>query len=150
MNAGEMTPVERALERLGGIATTAELLHAGIPVDWIAMAWAYGRIVRIRKGWYARLDVPDAVIRAVRVGGRLACQSALDFHDGRSLDLGPLHVSVPRRASRLRTVFNARQRLAEYPDDDLRVHWTRSEPSGDRWAVSREEAQEQASRCWLA
>jgi len=86
------------LARLDGIANLGELLRAGVDRDTIWLAARYGRIVRIRKGWYGLLELDQRVLRAHRIGGRLGCVSALDFHRSqgsvhREVELSVLHVS---------------------------------------------------------
>ena len=130
------------LARLDGIATLRELLRSGVDRDTIWLAARYGRILRIRKGWYGLLDLDQRVLQACRIGGRLGCVSALDFHqppgqEHRELESPVLHVSVPRGAARLK-----------YSKDDpsIRIHWTRNQ-TGDRRAVSIGTALAQAARC---
>ncbi len=143
-----MTAIEKTIHRLGGIATTAELLRAGHEGALIRLFAEYGRIMRVRKGWYADPSVDDAVLAACRVGGRLACLSALAFHGLGTPGPTRLHVSVPRSASRLRSSGNHRERLAERHDAAIVVHWSRSDPTGDRLTVSLSEAMAQAQACY--
>lgn len=125
--------VEAALRRRGGIARTSELLAEGVDPEFVRLAASSGRIVRLRPGWYAVRDVDPAVAEAIRLGGSLACRSALEHH-GAGLGDGRLHVAIrsgPRRVAAADVVF----------------HPTRI-PLDDRTpAVSREEAERQAARC---
>ncbi|BDZ49046.1 hypothetical protein GCM10025867_12870 [Frondihabitans sucicola] len=91
-----------SLGSLGGIARRAELLRRGVLPEQIDAAWRSGEIARIRHGVYGRPDLPEAVVRAARVGGVLAASSATP-----SLDLwqppgASLHVSVRENAKGLR------------------------------------------------
>ncbi len=125
--------VEDALRRRGGIACTRELLVDGLDPVLIRMAVDYDRVVRLRKGWYALRDTPESVVRAYRLGGSLACHSALEFYDG--LDRGgPLHLAVdhPERARAV---------------DGVILHRTRTPVDRRRPAVPRAEAERQAARC---
>lgn len=131
-----MPLVDATVRRLGGIATTAELLGRGITPDLIRMAVDYGTVVRIRRGWVANVDVPERAIAARRVGGQLACVSALDHHGVLSQTDHALHIAVPARSSRLRP---GRETVV--------LHWSRADPTGDRLAVSIEEAWKQAAAC---
>ncbi|WP_394770083.1 type IV toxin-antitoxin system AbiEi family antitoxin domain-containing protein [Lacisediminihabitans sp.] len=142
-----MQRVLTVIHELGGIARLSELGSHGYSPELIGMLVDYGRIIRVRKGWYATTDTDDALIRAWRVGGRLACVSALAHHGFGEPDQLALHVSVPRTASRLRTAHDYRQRLAEHPDAAIVVHWTRRPVPGDRRAVDAEFAREQAAVC---
>lgn len=133
-----MPNVDEAVQLCGGIASTADLLAWRIPRDWIRMAVNYGRIVRIRRGWFASLDTPPEAIEARRVGGRLACTSALEYHGVFEKADPALHVAVPIYLSRLRAAAGSRPVV---------VHWYRREPKGDALAVSVEEAWAQRARC---
>ena len=131
-----MFVVQDALRGRGGIACTRELLADGLDPQLIRMAVDYDRVIRLRKGWFATLDTPDEVIQAFRMGGSLACHSALDFYEGRAL-AGQMHVAVahPERTASVRGVV---------------VHRTRTPIDRRRPAVPREEAERQAARCALA
>jgi predicted transcriptional regulator of viral defense system len=142
-----MQRVLTVIRQLGGIARLSELAAHGFSPEIIRMLVDHGRIFRVRKGWYATTDTDDALIRAWRVGGRLACVSALAHHGLGEPDPLALHVSVPRTASRLRTANDYRLRLAEHPDSAIIVHWTRRPIPGDRSAVDAELAREQAAAC---
>jgi hypothetical protein len=61
-----MHPVERIVRELGGIASTAELIRRGCDTDMIRLVESYGKILRIRQGWYATPDVPADSFRAWR------------------------------------------------------------------------------------
>jgi very-short-patch-repair endonuclease len=120
-----MSRAQTAVLRRGGVARVGDLLRDGISAGAIQASVDDGELVRVRKGWVAGSTQPEPVIRAVRVGGTLACVSAARLH---GLWVPPesdgLHVAVPRSAARLR-----------HPDDDTRrldarsgcvVHWTNS------------------------
>lgn len=145
-----MSSPERRIRELGGIATTGELIAVGYHPQHLIVLAEFGRIVRIRKGWYANIDVDETVIQARRVGGVLACMSALAHHGWCEPEPNVLHVSVPRSASRLRPPQGAR------PPKDTKdiaastrvvVHWSRRGPTGNRQAVSLGEAIAQAHSC---
>ncbi len=140
--------VERDIAALGGIAKLGELLERGHDPEFIRILSDYGRILRVRKGWYARMDAPAEAVRAWRVGGRLACVSALQ-HLGIS-DARPseLHIAVRANASRLRTPQSRRKRLSDHPDPAVVVHWISEAPTGDRVTVGAAAAHEQAATCW--
>jgi len=129
---------------LGGLASLGELLDRGHWRERIEIAVMHRKLIRVRKGWYALGDEPEAVIRAWRVGGRLACRSAVAFHTGTG-DITVLHVEVPSNAARLRSPNFAKQRLGR--DDGVVVHWVNDRGNGDRRAAPLERALEQAQRC---
>lgn len=97
----------------------------------------YGTITRIRRGWFATWEVPEAVRPAWRVGGRVACVTALELHGELLPTSAELHVEVTRGASRLRSV----------PDRQVVVHWSRQPAGGDRHVVPLACAREQALHC---
>lgn len=139
MHAGEMTSIEETLRELGGIATTGELMQRGFESDHLLLFARYGRIIRVRKGWFASKDIDEQVVDAVRAGGRLACLSALAYHGLAAPDPTTLHIAVHRSASRLRR--------APREGVTVVVHWSRSAPSGNRQSVRVSEAVAQARAC---
>ena len=128
-----------------GVASRRELLVNGVDPGWIDLAAWYGRhLIRVRKGWYARPTERRDVLRAWRVGGRLACISAVEFHAG--IEPGPvLHVEVPAGAVRLRDPDRRQSRLS--PGSPVVVHWTRHPGPGDRRAVSAAHAEAVVAAC---
>jgi hypothetical protein len=135
-----MTPLRRVrpadvVDRLGGVASRDELLAAQLDPADIDMSLYYGKILRVRRGWYASVNAPAAALRALRVGGRLACVSALAWYDGELVE-EPIHVLVRRGASRL--------------GPGAVVHWTRRELGGSRLMVDEQVASVQAATCRAA
>jgi len=115
--------VERILAELGGIASKWQLNERGA-TDWeIGRARHSGRILRIRRAWYALLGTPADVCTAVRVGGMLSCVSLL-----RSAGVwtprvpDAVHVSVAANASRLRSATSRSIQRAEAPEGVV-LHW---------------------------
>lgn len=121
--------------RHGGVFFTDEAYARGDTQSILYWAVAYGSIIRTRRGVYCDPRLPPHAIRALRIGGRLACVSALAHH-GAGPEPDELHVAVAGNASRLR------DRGA-----GVVIHWSRRWLAGDRVAVSVEEAHRQASRC---
>jgi very-short-patch-repair endonuclease len=143
-----MARVVDEIGRRGGIASTHELVKAGFTPGILRSAVACRSITRVRKGWYADPTIDTPVLRAWRVGGRLACVSAAAHHDlwiPEHSDF--LHVSVPISAARLRTPTSHSARLAETPDAGTRIHWDGPSRYGDRVAVPVEVAIPQVFRC---
>jgi len=133
---------DRFLARHGGIATTDEFYRNGETQSILYWSVAYGSLIRIREGLYCGPDLPSDAVRALRVGGRLACVSALAFHG-----LGPqpdlIHVLVDGNTPRLRDPDTGEP--GRSPKSV--IHWSRRRLPGDRLAVSAEEAHRQAGRC---
>ena len=140
-----MKQLLHVIDRYQGLASRYELRANGVDAGLIDVAAWYGRhMIRVRDGWYARPTERRDVIRAWRVGGRLTCVSASEFHAG--IEPGPvLHVEVPRNAARLRDPDDRRRRLG--PHAAVVVHWTRHPGPGDRRAVSQAHAEAVAARC---
>jgi very-short-patch-repair endonuclease len=139
--------VSESVRAIGGIAATHELTATGHTPSGIFAAVRSGDVIRVRKGWYANTDLEPGVVRAWRVGGQLACVSAAVHHKLWVPELPEvLHVSVPPLAAQLRRSGNHRQRLAEVPDESIRIHWS-GVRSGERLAVSVPDAIAQIFRC---
>lgn len=112
----------RRLHRLAGLATRRELLAAGVTQEAIVAAWRDGMILRIRHGLYGWPDLPEAVIRAQRVGGVVAAMSAcalLDLWEPPGSQL-TLDVSVRPNAKSLRDPDSA-DRPLDRGRSDVRV-----------------------------
>jgi len=130
------------LARFDGMARARELDAAGVDRDRRDIGVMYGSLLKVRKGWYADPDLPETVREAWRIGGRVACVSALrllgvdDLAGGESEE--SLHVELPRGASRLRL---------SSPGVTIVRHWTRHPAGENRFVVPLEIARRQAGRC---
>ena len=119
------------------VATTTDLVSAGVDRQLIYLIAQAGRIRRVRKGLWAANDTDLAICLALSLSGRLACVSASRYWSGVSpIADGDIHVSVPRSASRLGS------RAGETV-----IHWSRTPLAGDEFAVAVEVAREQMTRC---
>ena len=114
-----MHPVALSVRRRGGIAATFELYADGHSRAGLASAVAARAVTRARQGWYVSRDIPPPLLRAVRVGGRATCITALDLQGFWTFPSTELHVAVPPNSCRLREPHDARARLK----DGVRVHW---------------------------
>lgn len=136
-----MPTIERLLdeiERRGGIASTRELTRDRIDREFLLLAGQYGRILRVRKGWWAHPDLPAHLLEAHRAGGRLACVSALAHHGVIAPIDGRVHVSAPEGVRKWRP---GRRRA------DVVRHWSRHPCPGDRMAVTVDAALAQFALC---
>lgn len=104
------------------IASRDELLAAG--ANGRALTWDVrdGRLLRIYRDHYALPGTAEHVIRAVRVGGRLACVSALADRGVFVFRHHPGHVHLQRGASRLRSPADRYVSLAGNRDS-VELHW---------------------------
>ncbi|MCU1422782.1 MAG: hypothetical protein JWN36_2433 [Microbacteriaceae bacterium] len=165
-----MVKVPEALELLGGFASRDELIGMRCWPETIDMALYYRKILRVRRGQYASLDTPPAILRALRVGGRLACVSALAFYAGRE-ETRAAAEETGAAAEETRAAAEGAAAAAAGPDaksgrDDLHilvkqgasrlgvladqsvvVHWTRRDVEGTRMVVSERVARAQAASC---
>lgn len=79
----------------------AELRAEGMTRADIERALKAGEIVRARRDTYLPGEIPDTVLRAAQLGGRLDCLSLLAEHGVFVHDPAQLHVHFQRTASRL-------------------------------------------------
>lgn len=110
--------------------TTAELRGAGHTIRSIQRAIEGGRFERVIKGWYANQDTDPEAVRAMRMGGRLGCVSALRLHGAWHPPDTGTHLQLPSHASG--------RRLGRFQlPDDVTVHWHgRDDRTGSRHPVS--------------
>jgi hypothetical protein len=127
-----------ALDRLGGVASTKELRSAGVDRGRLDVAVQYGKVIRVRKALWALPDVPAEVINALRLGGRLACVSALAFHGEIDETPSPLHIEV--------LLVSSGTKAAAAGAAGAVRHWSRY-PHGHRLAVDQETAWAQYETC---
>ena len=106
-----------------------------------------GVIVRARRDVYVWSPAADDLVRALRIGGRLACASAAEAlglwvpRDGR------LHVHLWDGSTRLRDPHDRRLRLERR--DGLALHWEDLDPAdGTRCATSIRSAVRCIARCF--
>jgi hypothetical protein len=120
-----MKIIARKIETMGGLVKRAELIRHGCSRDMIDLALMYRDVIEVRSGWYASLDTPADVLRAWRMGGRLACVSAAKHHGIPLPDDGRLHVAVARNAARLPI------------EAGVVVHWIDTKSLRDVWYDDR-------------
>ena len=129
-----MLSPRQALIRFDRVATRAELRSVGITPYELTAAVRSGEIVRVRRGWYAHPAADDSIVRAIRVGGRLACVSAWRSYGIWAVDDGRLHVHLPESASRMRSQHDSGTALGDRVADGVVLH---REDCGPVSAVTR-------------
>lgn len=151
-NAAPMISVTAALAALDGVAQRRELVTAGVNGKQLAAGVHLGRIIRVRKGWYALPGTSSELIRAIRVGGRLACVSAAKRYGWAVREHPGLHVCLKPNASRLRTPHDSSKRMSPPARRDLTLHWAHLEPSDvpARLVTSKRETVLQLAYCQSA
>lgn len=89
-----MTDVLALLAAAGGSAPSRALAVAGVRRATLDHALSTGKVVRVRRGWYALADAPAVEVAAVRSGGLLTCVSLL-WHLGLwTVERPALHVAL--------------------------------------------------------
>lgn len=136
--------VDRDAARFGGVLTTAELHRNDVPKTMIEIFVGW-KLFRIRRGWYGIPGLGDEVVRAVRVGGRVGCLSALAHHGEVPLPR-QLHVAVRANAAGFRSPDDPNLPL-DVVRDGVVLHWMRRADTGDRQAVGLYAARQQAAKC---
>lgn len=97
-----MTHIIDVLSAHGGLAHSTTLQADGVSLAMTRLAVARGDVVRIRQGWFALDTAPQALVSAVKVGGRLSCVSLLRLRGVWCVDDRLTHLSHTRRLTRLR------------------------------------------------
>lgn len=98
------------------VAHRSQLIARGMSIRQLSAAVDDGRLIRVRRGWYASSDAPGDVIQAVRVGGSLTASSATRLAGVWTPPDTRLHVAVARNASRLRAPHNSALPLSRQGD----------------------------------
>jgi very-short-patch-repair endonuclease len=101
----------------------ADLRRGGMSGQDITEAVRRNDIIRVRRYHYARPDLDQHTLEAVRVGGRLACVSAAAELGLFVFDDSHTHLHLGREASRLRSPHNRFRPLAELPRNGVQLHW---------------------------
>ena len=134
---------EEYISAQGGIVSRRELLDAGWTPDELRIAYGnYRRPTRLRRGWYCSADVPAEVREAWRLGGALACVSALRWYGVLPSigDAAAVHICLPRHTHR--------RRVEAHTHGGVVRHWHALADTRDfRWAVPIAVALEQARHC---
>lgn len=144
----------RVLAEHHGIAHLQRFVEAGLAPLQVAHLRHLGVLVRPRIGWYADPEVPEAGIRAVRVGGALGCTSAAAAWGIVVPEQVPgLEVSLAPGTTRQRRADDATRRAWAASEPDVRWHWERRADPVDGWCVSPTDAILQLAACvewrWL-
>jgi very-short-patch-repair endonuclease len=107
-----------------GILTLAMLERDGVGASRRSALIASGDLMRLRNGWFATRNANPEQLRAVRLGGRLTCVSALRQHRLWVMPDSRLHVAVNGNASRLRSPDDRRKSWQDR--SDVCLHWAES------------------------
>ena len=105
------------------IASRAELRACGASSAMLTGAVRGGHLIRVRRDHYALPQTDRHVLRAVRVGGRLGCVSALRSLGIFGFDHRATHIHLPRELSRPRSPHDRRRPLTSQNRQDAVLHW---------------------------
>ena len=122
------------IRRLGGIAAGTDLRSRGATQDSLDRAVVSGRILRIRRGWFAVPGADSECMTAVAAGGALSCASALKHYGVWLMPFAGPHVRVDPRHHASR-------------DDRIRLHWLESADSAHGGCDSVATAVDVAIQC---
>lgn len=119
----------------GGVAKLQAFLAAGLSGSQVAAMTYRGVLERPRYAWYVDPSLPWQAKCAVRVGGVLACVSAVDSF---GLPVPPqptrlVHVSVPGNSARRRHHRDKHHYVVPDEDREIRVHWAASDGASAGW-----------------
>lgn len=107
------------------LMSRAELLALGYRSRDITAAVRADTLIRGRRDNYLPGGTVEAVVQAVRVGGRLTCLSLLQLLGVFVLTNDRLHVHVQRNAARLRSPSDRSKRLEDRSRRAVTLHWAR-------------------------
>lgn len=110
------------MSRLGGVAATDALAEHGIGPGELDRAVRRGDLARIRRGWVAAPSAPSNIVRAVRVGGRLSCVSALHPRGIWCRETHGLHVRVGTTSHHLSAPHDRRVPLGRPARFGITIH----------------------------
>jgi very-short-patch-repair endonuclease len=144
-----MTWSELFGERNRLVMATSELATAGISWRSLRNAEESGALLCVRRGYYSLPEASTAVVEAVRVGGRLACVSAVVDYGIFGFDDGAVHVHVRQCASRLGSPRERSRPVLKNNGKAAKVHWdSLLHPSeGNEYRIGVTDAIRQTFRC---
>jgi very-short-patch-repair endonuclease len=112
------------------LLSTRSLRSRGLGPAQVAKALREEHLWQVHRGWYAEPGTDAQLIRAMRVGGRIGCVSALRLYGAWCPPDQGLHIAMPASSSG--------RRLAAARDagkaDDVTAHWG-SKLSSQEWTL---------------
>jgi very-short-patch-repair endonuclease len=107
------------------IASRAELFALGATGRQLTTAVRVRELVRVRRDHYSLPATDRHLVEAVRVGGKLACTSALADAGVFIFDSKRTHLHLAKSASRSRSPHSHRVPLGHGNRRDIELHWKR-------------------------
>jgi very-short-patch-repair endonuclease len=137
------------------VASRELLMAYGMAGRMLTTAVKSGALVRARRDHYVLPVEPRSVVEATRVGGRLACISALEAFGLFAVHSEFPHIHICRGMSRMRSPRSRFVPLTDHTRDGIELHWwPLAEPDhATEHSVSVIDALAQTIRCqhpWLA
>jgi len=112
-------------EQIGcSVASREQLLAFGASSRMLTVAVRGAHLLRVRRDHYALPSLHKLSTRAVRVGGKLGCASALRDHDIFGFDSVKAHIHLERDGSRLRSPGDPRRSLTPRNRGGDLLHWS--------------------------
>lgn len=137
-----------AFEALGKVVLSrSDLLGLGASTHDLTLAVRTGQLIRARRDHYVLPGTNRHLVEAVRVGGRLACVSALDAIGIFAFDAGNTHLHLVRTMSRSRSPRNRRVPLTRSNRHGSKLHWRPIIDEASEHSVSVRDALIQTLRC---
>lgn len=105
------------------IATTQQLIGAGVLARQLRAEVSAGRLLRVRRGHYSLQSADPGALEAVRIGGLLSCTSAAGRLGIWVPDEPFIHVAMRHEASRMRSPRDRFAALSADNRDGCELHW---------------------------
>lgn len=131
------------------VLSRAELSSYGATGRSLTSAVRVGTLARVRRDHYALPTLARQTARAVRVGGRLGCTSALASYGVFVFDEPHPHIHIKANAARLRAPDSSRRPLTRSNRSGAVLHWRPLIDllDGDEYRVGLRDALAQAVLC---
>lgn len=130
------------------VLSRAELFALGASPLSLTSAVRGGQLIRARRDHYLLPDADRHLVEAVRIGGRLACVSALAAVDVFAGENAKTHVHMNRTMSRSRSPKDRFIPLTKSNRDGVRLHWRPlMADDGTEFMVGIRDALVQVLRC---
>jgi very-short-patch-repair endonuclease len=114
-----------AFDELGlTVASREQMLSIGATSRMLTGSVRSGTLLRVRRDHYALPSTDLHVLRAVRVGGRLGCVTALRSLGIFGFESQVTHIHLPRELSRARSPHDRRHRLTPANRAGTELHWS--------------------------
>jgi very-short-patch-repair endonuclease len=118
-----MEPTDMFDDASALIATTQQLIGAGVLARQLRAEVSSGRLLRVRRGHYSLPSADPGALEAVRIGGLLTCSSAAGRLGIWVEDQPFTHLAMRQGASRMRSPRDRFAALSADNRDGCELHW---------------------------